>query len=341
MLFIILFLAIFFAGAKFSKNGERFEDYLSLEACNPIKGIFVIIVFFRHYREFVILDNIWTEPYAFIDSVLGQMIVVAFLFYSGYGVMCSIESKGISYVKSLPLKRAAKVWIHYAIAVALFWIANLLLGETCSFKQVILTLLCWESIGNNTWYIMGITISYLLTYLSFRFCVNKKKAAVFLTLLTICVICILIPLRPSRYYNTLICFPLGVWWAIYKEQIDGYLKVRKNYVISFFVCTFAGVIANHFRIQSVFAYEMLSIAFVCVMVLITMKLRLKNFIIQYTGKHVFSIFILQTLPMMCLAKTTQLAENPYLFFGVSFGITLLISYLFDLCINRIDKLLFK
>ncbi len=340
-LILLLFLISFLIGAKPAKRGEFFPDYASLEKSNSIKGIFVIFVFFRHYAQYVTLDSVWDKGFSLINYMLGQMIVVAFLFYSGYGVMCSIEKKGISYVKSLPLQRALRVWVHYAIAVGLFWLVNLLMGRTISARKLIGTLLCWDAIGNSTWYIMAIIISYLLAYISFRFCINQKKlGAAWLTFLTVCAVFALIPVRPGRYYNTLLCFPLGVWWAIYKDKIDAFLKKGMNYGIALSGCMILTVVTNGLRNHNVWIYELASVSFVCVGVLITMKLSLKNRLIQYAGSHVFSLFILQRLPMLYLSKATELEKNPYLFFAVTFVITFIISFLFDFCIDRLDKLTF-
>lgn len=338
---LMLFFIVFLVGAKYAPRGEFFADYLSLEKSNSVKGIFVIFVFFRHYAQYVTLDGFWDQLFVLVNGVLGQMIVVAFLFYSGYGVMCSIEKKGISYVKSIPLQRAAKVWVHYGIAVGLFWLLNWSLGRTVPLRRVLKTLVWWDAIGNSTWYIMAIVISYLLAYVSFRFCMKRKKlAAALLTVLTVIAVCILIPVRPGRYYNTLLCFPLGVWWALYKEEIDTFLKKRKNYGIVLLVCLVLTVVTNWLRNSNVWIYELASVTFVCAGILITMKLSLKNRFIQYVGNHVFSIFILQRLPMLYFSKATTLAERPYLFFGVTFVITIVISYIFDACIEKLDKLTF-
>ncbi|MEY8390162.1 acyltransferase [Lachnospiraceae bacterium] len=337
-LILLLFFIIFLTGAKLAKRGEFFSDYLSLEKSNSVKGIFVIFVFFRHYAQYVELDSIWDKGFSYINYMLGQMIVVAFLFYSGYGVLCSMEKKGISYVKSLPFQRAFRVWIHYAIAVGFFWIVNLALGRELPARKIIGTLLCWDAIGNSTWYIMAIVISYLLAYFSFRFCFDRKKlGAALLTGLTICAIIILAPVRPGRYYNTLLCFPLGVWWAIYKKEIDAFLKKGVNYGVSLSLCIIITVVANGVRNYNVWIYELASVSFVCTGILITMKLSLKNPLIQYAGNHVFSLFILQRLPMLYLSKATDLEKSPYVFFAVTFLITAVISWVFDWCMDKFDK----
>lgn len=46
----------------------------------------------------------------------GQLIVVMFLFYSGYGVMESVRSKGTAYIKSIPFKRVLSTLVTILFA---------------------------------------------------------------------------------------------------------------------------------------------------------------------------------------------------------------------------------
>lgn len=339
---LTLFFIIFLYGAKIAPKGKFFSDYMSLESSNSIKGIFVIFVFFRHYAQYVTLDSSWDKIFVVINILLGQMIVVAFLFYSGYGLMKSIQSKGMDYLKSIPLQRALRVWLHYAIAVCLFLIAQLSMGRHITLKKFLGTLVCWDAIGNSTWYILAVVIAYLLTYISFRFCMeNHRLAAAILTILTVVTICVLIPVRPGRYYNTLLVFPLGVWWAIGQEKIDGFLEKKWSYSLSLILCMLVTVITNSMRNHNVWIYEIAAISFACVGILITKKLSLNNRFIQYAGNHVFSIYILQRLPMLILSKLTAMEESPYAFFIVTFVITIIISYIFDWLIAKLDDVIFE
>lgn len=337
-----LFVLVFIYGAQLAPKGELFADYATLEKSNAVKGIFVLFVFFRHYAQYVTLDSPWDKGFCFVNSALGQMIVVAFLFYSGYGVYCSIDKKGMEYVRSLPIQRALKVWLHYAIAVCLFLAANRFLGRSVSARKFVRTLLCWDAIGNSTWYIMAIILAYLLTYISFRFCIeNRQLAILILTILVLIVIVLLIPYFPGRYYNTLLCYPLGVWWAYRKREIDTFLKQKHHYVVILGICAVITALANGRRDAGVLVYELAAVSFVCTGVLLTMKLSFHNKILQYAGNHVFSLYILQRLPMLVLAKSTSLTEKPYLFFVVTFAITFPVSWLFDRVIGVLDGLVFR
>ena len=69
------------------------EEYLSRDSTLAIKGIFVILVFCRHYKQYVSLgDNLLDGLFIYVDGLLGQLIVVIFLFYSGYGIITQIKN---------------------------------------------------------------------------------------------------------------------------------------------------------------------------------------------------------------------------------------------------------
>lgn len=103
---IILLLAAY--GAKIKKE-DYYRDYIDYDGIQPIKGIFILLVFMSHFVQYVELDGIWDLPYFQIRRYLGQLIVVPFLFYSGYGIAESIRKKGSGYINRMPVSRILKV----------------------------------------------------------------------------------------------------------------------------------------------------------------------------------------------------------------------------------------
>lgn len=85
-------------------------------------------------------------------SYFKQLVVVPFLFYSGYGVMNSIKNKGTAYVNSIPRNRVLNTMVNFGVAVSIFICMNLILGIPMELKQAILSYLSWESVGNSNWY---------------------------------------------------------------------------------------------------------------------------------------------------------------------------------------------
>ena len=98
-------------GAKISVKGFEREEALSMRTTNALRGVFIMLVMLSHFKGYC-------SPYtAAVDVIggristeLGQLIVVMFLFYSGYGVCESIRKKGSGYVRSFPKNRVLKSW---------------------------------------------------------------------------------------------------------------------------------------------------------------------------------------------------------------------------------------
>ena len=89
------------------------------------------------------------------------------MFYSGYGMLESIKSKGMDYVKSIPGKRFAKVLLHMEIAVLLFLLTDFAIGKSYGLKTTLLSFTFWTSIGNSNWYIFIILCLYLIVFSAF------------------------------------------------------------------------------------------------------------------------------------------------------------------------------
>lgn len=143
-------LFVFLCGAKFVKSGEFNSDYMSKDTTGAINGIFVLLVFMCHISGYMKLggssDTIWLD----LKSWLGQLVVVTFLFYSGYGMMCSIMKKGTPYVKGIFRRRFLSLFAHFDIAVLLFLLMNLALGIKTKTRTTLLAFTTWESIGTRT-----------------------------------------------------------------------------------------------------------------------------------------------------------------------------------------------
>ena len=129
-------------GMKVSVKGFEREDALSMRTTNSLRGIFIMLVMLSHFKSYcspytATLDVIGGR----ISTELGQLIVVMFLFYSGYGVCESIQKKGSGYVRSFPKNRILKTLVHYDLAVLLFLIAGLLMGTRFPVKKIVLSFL--------------------------------------------------------------------------------------------------------------------------------------------------------------------------------------------------------
>ena len=340
---LITAIFVFLYGAKFAKSDEFNRDYISKDSTGAINGIFVLLVFMCHISTYMSLgspsDKIWTD----FKSWMGQLVVVTFLFYSGYGMMCSVCRKGTGYVKGLFKNRFLSLFLHFDIAVLLFAITNLFIKREYSLVDLLLALTTWKAIGNSNWYITAMLCLYLLLIVSFLIFRKKKIPALCLmTVLTVALTYLFIKLgRPAYTYNTIIIFPLGMWYAYFKETIDKVvMKNNFTYILAVSVAMAALAVSQHYKSVGLIIYWIWAAAFMLMIVLVSMKLKIGNPILDSLGRHVFSIYILQRIPMSVF-KYLGLTGNNMLYFCLCFAVTVLMALVFDKAMGKLDSVLFR
>ncbi len=336
----IALLLVSIIGVKFFLKGFN-SEYISCNLTLSIKGIFVILVFCRHYIQYVTFeDNLLDRLFIYVDNLLGQLIVVMFLFYSGYGIMTQIQkATGRMYIKSFLKHRFLPVWLSFVICICLFIFVNISLGQINKYSLgwIALSFTGWTSIGNSNWYIFDTLVLYLIVYVSFSLFEagksNEKRHLILLTLLTAAFVAILFFTRPYYCWNTVFCFPLGMWFRYYKNKIEGITNEHYWISVSLLFLSFIIVFLFNGRFAGL-PYIVLSSLFALLVVLFTMKIRIGNSVLNFFGTHVFSIYILQRIPFMIFR---DIISNNYLFFIVSFIVTIVLATVFDMEFNRVRK----
>ena len=283
------------------------------------------------------------DAYSTLKGYLRQLIVASFLFYSGYGMLESIKKKGMAYIRSIPGKRFSKVLLHMEIAVALFLVTDLAIGKHFDLKTTLLSFTFWESIGNSNWYIFAILCLYLIVFVSFLVCRGNVYIGTALTAArsVVYTLVMLIAGKDTWWYNTVLLYPLGMVWSLFKPQIERF--VMKNDVL-WFLCAGVLLIPYYlcFRLRDTHLvwYDLWGMLFMVLLVLLTMKIRIGNDILNWFGSHVFSIYILQRIPMMVFTKL-GMADHRYSFITLSFLATLVLAVLFDTALSKLDALIWK
>ena len=334
----IILLIFFTYLALTSKIVKNNSEYLSKDYTNIIKGAFLIWVFVSHFRGYnVALSNQWYDIIGVtLCSKIGQLMVVMFLFYSGYGIMESIKHKGKTYVNNLPKKRILPTWIHFAFAVFVFMIVSqYYVTHEFSLKEVILTYIGWGSYGNSNWYIFCIIILYFITYLSAKSFKDNKKILGSMFIGTLLYTTVMSIYKETYWYDTAFCFVLGSTFSIYRNKIEKWIENREFitfvYLIAFFI------IAYHFKKYIIFNY-IHTILFAMIILMITRKIEIKNTFFKWIGKNLFPMYIFQRLPMMVLNRNEFMRENPYLFFIIAFIATIGITFIYNFLLKMVNKI---
>ena len=325
---------------------SRFHgDYMSIPATSSVKGVFAVMILFSHLRNYIVLSaGLGDRLFAFFLNLFGQLMVTMFFFYSGFGIMESFQKKE-NYHRGFLKKRVLKTLAHFDIAVLLFVAVGLLVGKTYSWQNYALALIGWESIGNSNWFIFVILALYLITFPSMLLARRSGQQSGKALLLWVTLFCValwvpLFLLKGDVWCNTLLCYPVGMLFSLVKPRFDGViLKNKFSYygITGAFAVTFA--VLYLFK-QSAVVYSAVACLFVLLFTALTVKVKIDNGILRWLGKHAFSIYILQRLPMILL-RHWGLSENILLFSALSLVATLLLAAGFQKLTDFVDKKCFR
>lgn len=353
-LLIILLLLVALYGGKISLSGH--DDYINRGQTDSIKGIFAIVILFSHMRNYLPEPGEHDHIYYAVLDAIGQLMVVMFMLYSGYGVMESLKHDRRKYMSTFLTHRLLKVWIMFAMAVFLFLILDLALGEIYETKQYIWCWIGWESIGNSNWFVFDILVLYLLTYFVL---ITADRLGWNLKICTFGVFMAVIIFdlflrsagKESYWYDTIIAYPVGMLYSLYKKQIEEYARGWR-WALCFIVTSTLFALFTYVSLSDILqsngALKMINhLLFICsssffalALVFLTMKLKLDNKALRWLGINAFAIYILQRLSMI-LCTHYNLNDNALLFSAIVIPSTLLIAAVFTAGTNRINSYLFK
>lgn len=339
--FAILFVFISIWGVRFKWKGYN-DDFLSKHSTDAIKGIFIIVVFMNHIGEYynvVGADlNAWYDKVFFlIPRGFGQLMVVMFLFYSGYGVMESIKQKGKGYVNSMPKKRLLTTIANFDVAVVIFVVVSFILGIKHSGYEILLSFIGWESVGNSNWYIFTVVVCYALTYVSYR--LNAKSMVLYACFLILVFAISMSFLKGTWWYNTIFAYAVGL---VFSEHKDYGVSSMKLYYMKWILVIGSGFLVSlaiylffygHFKGEweqvGALVFNIMSSFFAILVVMMTMKIKIGNNVLMWLGLNLFPLYIYQRLPMMLLTELypeVLVASHPYIFLIICACATAIIAY---------------
>lgn len=293
-----------------------------------INGIFVALIFLSHSTQYrAMSDSLIDVLYGKVQDAHNQWVVASFLAFSGFGVMRSLLAKGSAYLRRYPYNRLFKTLINFDLAVLLYLLMNGVLGLSYDGLTVAGSFIGLTAVGNSNWYIFTILLMYLATYVAARV-FKEQQAAVALTVSVLCVLYVAIGHAvnlPARFYSTVCCYAAGLWLALYRDALIRLLSTHK--MLSILVIAVPIVLTYRLRGND-YVMNVNSCFFVLAIVWFLTMFELRSSILRFLGKHAFSIYILQRLPMMALVRAFP-TINRYVFTVASLGLTLLLAVAFD------------
>lgn len=299
LIFCLLCIVMVFASKIIFKGINT--SYLSKEQSQALKGVFIIIVFLSHIRGYAAFDSYGDSFVKQILSYLGQLMVAYFLFVSGYGVFESIKRKGKPYIQAMPKNRIGKTFFEFSLAIFAFLVMNFLLKRSYSGQTIALAFTGWTSIGNSNWYMFAIFTLYIISYLSFSLFTDSNRLAILsVTVLSLLYIYIMVDLKDNWWSDTYLCYVCGMWFSYFKDKIDDLIyKIKSSgwiIITLFFLACYLYV--SEFRHIRVIFDNVLAVLFCLLIVIFSMKICFKSYLLEWCGKNLFWLYILQRIPMI-------------------------------------------
>ncbi len=341
--FMVILLILVLKDCVFGKQNTQ-DEYISTSNANAIKGLFTILIVFSHYVTYY-APTPQDAVYRMIKSYLSQAVVIPYLFYSGYGMVYSLEHKGKNYLRTILTRRIPRFLLGVATALFFFFVLGNLRGRRFPILTILLSLIGWEGMGNSNWYIFGILGEYLIFWVSFQVLrirensLTRLGALLITTVLTgAFVIWIRSMGKDTWCYDTLLMFPLGVAWGLYHEKIDRLLYQHDELWLLGLVLAFVLYqISIQNRGISLTWYTVWCAAFAAVMILLSMRMHLGGSVLNFFGKHVFSVYILQRIPMIILSDIGWTGQMPYMSLILVLLSTSLMAVAFDWLMDKLYK----
>lgn len=342
--FLLILVTVMLAGARFCVPGDFNTEYMDKKNTTAVNGIFVILVLFSHYKQYADFSGAYDIPYLVLREHLNQLVVAMFMFYSGYGMMEAIRGKGEAYVRKI-LSKFWQLLLRVDIAVLLFLAVDAILGIKYPLGQTLLAFTTWTSVGNSNWYITAILIIYIIMYISFRLCLSggndpgRRYFGIALTLILIAgAVFLQIAIgRPSYCYNTMLLLPFGCLYSEARHRIEG-IVMRSDIAYLLTLTAAAGIYVIaffHRETWGIAGYTLWGIAFISIVVLVTMKLSIYNRILEWFGRHIFGIYMLQRLPMIVFDHLGYIETHKYMSLLAVIAITFVLADLFQKYTDRL------
>ena len=315
-------------------------EYLSKSNSDCLKGLFALAIIVCHLfakKGFGI--SLGLGP---IFSSLGYLSVAIFLFASGYGLTVSYIGKGKDYLQGFLRKRVLPIYIINFILILVYTLYDLISGNEIIFKTFFQSFLFGDTIVKYGWYIQMILLFYIIYYLCFKFfAINKGIVVLMLFILLYCVLCVFGELS-STWYECSGAFLLGVIWAKDKQKIDRLCSGKKYFLCfiittALFIITYilgnARIFSSYIRISIKFIS---AIAFVALILLILMKIKIDIKPVRFFGKYFFEMYILQGL-FISLFDEMLVIENTVLYCTMCFLCTLGVAIIIHPLVQLINK----
>ena len=322
LLYPALLLVLTFFGAKRAGKHEISGEFLSLKQAKLIQASACLGILLHHLTQSVTNYAFLPQMPITILNFCGFLFTAIFFFFSGYGLLTSLQNKP-GYLSTFLQRRLVAVlvpfWIINALGVVLLAAGY---GISYTWKDALSDIFGLTLVNSNGWFIIEIVVLYIVFFVLFSLFRNRDLALVLLCIFTVLLI-VFASLRGHDvngvksswfkgewWYNSTIAFPFGLLFARFRERLIAFFNrrypVKLLIVASLFVVLFIlSVITvsryGYYHTMTIHAKRDETITlisqsaaatfFVLLVVLLNMKITLGNRVLSYIGGIAMELFL--------------------------------------------------
>lgn len=292
MIYPAALLVLIFNKAKISRSKTVSDDFISLDQSKMIQASSCIAIILHHVtQDITVYGSAYKGPVTMLNYI-GIFFTALFFFFSGYGLITSLLTKP-GYLDGFLLRRLPTVLIPFWLINTLGLILNVCVYDAHrTFASALSDIFGLTLINSNGWFIVEITILYLLFYIIFRLIKNKDIALIIMCAATVIVILHCMGaghdlpgnkahwFKGEWWYNSTAIFMFGMLFARFKMRLSDFMNRHYRVllpvfsiltVISAYACRFAVVLFGYYA---------------------TTRDQIITLLIQLIGCLIFTVFVL-------------------------------------------------
>lgn len=246
MIFPILLLVMTFFHAVPAKKGLLSDTFLNLNQSKNIQASVCLAIILHHLTQQITVYGMRPKGPITLLNYIGYLFTGLFFFFSGYGLMASLNAKP-DYLKSFLKHRLPAVlvpfWIINILGVIL---TSVLPGPKLKPAEVISDITGITLINSNGWYIIEICLLYIIFYVLFRLIKNRNAASALMCVATVLIIVYSFLqghdpegakahwFKGEWWYNSTLTFVFGIYFIQFKDKFSGFCVKHYGKMISLF-----------------------------------------------------------------------------------------------------------
>lgn len=344
MSIIFLYLgvfALFLISLRFDKRESK--TLLNREFCTGVRTLFIFLIVLSHILNSHSYTGFLSYPLSLFRNALGQMVVVPFFLFSGFGIFEGYKKKGNSYWKSILFNHFLKIIVFTFVCLIPFFIYDSIINGFHPFGHYVLSLVGLANLGNQDWFIFAILCCYLFSIIPGLLGI-KNNTVKFIIISIGCIIYYILSLlfgRETYTFNTIICFPLGCLTSLLFGKISPLFAKPKNSVMVLIASSllFASISFAYFKFGSAIQHTsaiLRCLFFSTLIISLSSIFTCKRNISFWFGVNSWPLFVLHMFPILIFQN---LELNDSVYYVVAFVGSLIITIPFGILFSFTNKTL--